>query len=628
MRTEIHDRQLTITALDAELAKNLSPNNELRSQKAGRLYAKVGPRHANGTSRSRLIYQAGGANYLRSSINLTLRERRVFHVDRMCKDIMGAARPSSEQRADEPNRYLVRHAMDMARIIRMADCPAARPLGFEAALEMTTEHWPHLSGLDRKGVDTWWAKAVAGKLAASRQEATLAVNSKTQALPEGNSEDGIHKNLFERKGTPETTPPQPSPVSNGIPQSAAAAQRQEQVQWHGRSPEQAAKDHKHGPQPNGAVPQGASPIGLWVDTSVGQTRASSIQVSSTASGPSVPATRHAAPSRTITVPSRPKGEGSTPEARRAFTRAQGHLNDILNGVDAAGLTGFIKREEAPHLLSLIRQRTDALTESASLPRDAQGQAQYSQAWLRLARFCGEACSDEGAGAHAFTRTEVMQLPLNHRLNMLEMLNVAAAKLGKVPAKSKASSPAELHATLHQQRGLMGAFTDAELLPPADEVRAKALKAKLQTITQRNPGGALTAASAQAVADAHREIYAATQAGVQVIAVPDLDEPFVLSSDLRTLQFSTAPRPAGEQPAAVLRALVAQLTRGYQAQLVQAWRNGALTDQDERFNLSLILTACQPRAVAQELLDSELDGPLSPSALTRHANLHAVMACGQ
>lgn len=631
MRTEIRDRQTDILTLNTDLQGHAAPGDELRSQKAGRLYAKSGPRHTDGKSRSRLTYQTAGAAYLGESVRMALRARRVQHVDCLCKSVMAAARPEHERRQDEPNRYQVRHARAMAQIIQMAECEAARPLGFEAALGLATAHWTHLSGLEAAGASKWWADQVSEELATARQDPNKRSDPQAQSLADPSPCGAPDEASFERKhnrAQPQLTPPPPPGAST---QSAAAALREGPVVWHDRSPADShgAAEHKYGPKPSAVVPPIGSRTGLWVNTGAGQPEARPISTSAVSSSASMFATTLPGPGRASTDPvvlHPTPAKNAERAAERAAQRARGYLDDLLSGVYSADyLVESIRREDLPHLMPLMRQRADTLMAASATRRDAKAQVQDWQDWHSLARFCGEACADDGMGAHAFTRAQVLQFPLKQRLNMLATLD------GPQPARREAGQgmtvlqARDLMANLQQQQGLMSAFTDAELLPPSDEVRAKALKARLQAIQQRSPGAALTADGVREVVQAHREVYALTGKPLNVVASPSLKAPFAFSEDRRTLQVSCAPRPAHERPDTVMRQLLTELARDYQHQLLQQMNDETLKEEDDRFMLAVILMACQPRLVDVELLSSGVDRPLPDSALTRHAALHAAQA---
>lgn len=606
MRTEIHDRQVDITALATQLASAASPGSELRQQKAGVLYAKSGPRHTDGKSRSRLIYQAGGAQYLGRSICLSLRQRHVQHVDALCKAVMDAARPSQDRRADEPDRYLVRHARVMARIIQMAECPGARPLGFEAALNRAIKNWPVLSGLDDKAAGQWWADAVRSHAAPARQD--------PEALPDAKAVRDLPKLPKLPQLTPMATP------------SSASALRETPVLWHAPAHDEGGADSKHGPKGSATAGQaGPRKDLLWVDTEAGKPIQRPISTTAVSSRPSLFATTqpplHRRSPDSVVFHASPQKD-----AERAARRAEGYLDDLLSGVFGADyLLESVRRDDLPYLVPLMRKRMDSLMASAALRRDAKAQAQDWQAWHSLARFCGEACTDEGAGAHAFTRAQVLQFPLKHRLNLLAALDGPDPGRRQEGKDLTALAARDKMMQIQQQHGLMSAFTEAELLPPSDEVRAKAFKARLQAIGQQSPGATLTVGMARAVAQAHRDAYQVTGQPLNIVASPALDKPFEFSEDRRTLRISTAPRPAAERPAAVLRQLVAELTRDYQQQLIRQMNDETLQESDDRFMLAVILLACQPRAIDVEVLSGGMDRALPASALSRHAALHATLA---
>lgn len=243
MRIEIKDHPVDIVTLKTDLAVMSDPGSELRSHKAGRLYVKTGPRHATGVSRSRLAYQAGGANYLDASVSQALRTRGVRHLDFICKNIMDAARPERDRKTAEPDRYLVGHARAMASIIALAEYPAARPLGFEAAVEMAAANWADLSTLDQAGVRQWWERAVRAQLEAARTADQLeqdtsvkgAKDAKSQPKAGASTDEGLEPAWFERKYLPASARPVPRPASVDVPQSAAQAQREAQqayILWH------------------------------------------------------------------------------------------------------------------------------------------------------------------------------------------------------------------------------------------------------------------------------------------------------------------------------------------------------------------------------------------------------------
>ncbi len=596
MRIAIQDRPVSLTTLSTDLAAITDPNCELRSHKAGRLYAKSGARHAHGRSRSRLAYQAGGAEYLSRSVSQSLRERGVTHVVALCKSIMDAARPESERNADEPQRYRVRHARAMARILEAAQRPEAQPLGFESAVQMAATHWPVLSALDDTGARQWWGLAVRAQLATARKAELKAGDAKAHPRAASGPDDVLTPSSFDRKGPPAAPvrlqPPQPLSLAQ---KSAAQAQREAQTLWH-NAPDVAPAERKHGPG-------GRSPKQVIV---------------------------HPSPLKVAeSTPERTTRQAAEAAAARAATRAQGFLDTLVRGDLAVdGLLAGLRPQDVPPLMPRLRQQADALLVSAATPRDAKAQARDRQAWSRLGQFCGEASIDDGAGAQAFTRRHVMQLPLNQRLNMLEALVDDVAQSQRPGRQGQAvQDPQATRVLLQQLHGLMSAFTDAELLPTSDEVRVKAMKAQLQAIAQRSPGAAWTPALAEEIVKAQQALYPARAKALDVKASATLAQPFVFSEDRATLYVSTAPRPAAEQTREVTHQLLIELARDYQRHLVREFSLERLKEPDDRYMLAVTLINCRPPAVDMELLGSGFDRALPASAPTRHAALHARLALG-
>ncbi len=602
MRTEIHDRQLDITALHTHLADIADPNSELRSHKVGRLYAKSGPRHAAGRSRSRLAYQAAGAEYLDRSVTLALRERKVKNAVYVCKSIMAAARPEPDRAADEPHRYRVRHARAMAQIIALAERPAARPLGFEAAALMAAEHWPHLSRLDDTGVRQWWEAAVRDQLAAARDADPKLADAKSQSAVVPGEGDALNAGWFERKDQPARLDPVPSSASNIAEQSAAQAQREVQTLWHPRPATEAPEERKHGP----AAGRNASPTSVMV---------------------------HSPPLKAVATPpereASASGRGADRAAALGAAKAQGFMDSLLHSdLQVSGLVASLSAKDLPHLMPLLRKQADALTASADTPRNAKTQAQEQQAWIRLSQFCGEACIDDAAGEHAFTRAQVLQFPLNQRLNMLEaVVDEIARSQSPGPKRTGPQAFQDTKALICQLHGLMNAFSDKELLPPGDSVRVKAMRAQLQAILKSDPGAGFTPALASEVVKLHREVYSVDGKAVKVQSSPTLKQPFAFSPDRSTLHVSTAPRPASETTADVTRQLLVELARNYQQHLVRALSLDRLPASDDRYMLAVTLINCKPPAIDMELLGSGFDRSLPESAPTRHAALHARLALG-
>lgn len=597
MRTELTASQTNIVALATELDLHASPGSELRLESKGRLYAKSGKRHTDGKSKSRLTYQERGAAFLREGVRQSLRERGVTHLQSAVLDIMAAARPWADERANEPHRYLVRHGQDMAHIIQFADQLVNRGLEFEPALERVIGDWANLSRLEapqrQKRLDELAIRAVP----AGVQGADTKHVSKRPPLATAGIES-LQGAQFERKSVAETPRLTRPDAAESRPQSAAQAARdaareavrREEVQWHAsasafdnRGPGLPAiePERKHGPRgKEGAVP-GITP----------------------------------SPTGAVVI-------HASPDSKRMTERAGRRLNDILEGgVGADYLVEQIGRDEVPHLAPLMHKKARALMDAQGTVRDSKAQVADWQAWRNLARFCGEACIDDGAGAHAFTRADVLKFPLEQRLNMLAALDDAHPLRRGSAGSEPAADQAQRLAILQQSQGLSSAFSDKELLPPSDEVRANALKARLHAISANHPGAAFSADMAQAVIQAHHEAYQLTGKPLEVVRQSGQAAAFLLSEDRRTLHVSAAPRPADESPAEVVRQLVVALSRTYQVQLVERMNNGALEETDDRFMLAAILQTSQGQQADVELLASTRR-QMPAGAPSRHARLHA------
>lgn len=598
MRTELTASQTNIIALGTELELYAAPGSELRLESKGRLYAKSGKRHTQGRSRSRLAYQERGAAFLREGIRQSLRARGVVHVQTAALNVMAVARPKADERPLEPHRYTVRHGRDMSHIIQLADQLATRGMTFESALARVVEDWGHMGRLDvvqRQCRLDALVPREEGQAPTGIDRKHVAQVSK-EAMADLFAETPLDGSHFERKATVVKMRPKPAVGVEEQPQSAAQAareaarlaQQQAGVQWHASAfdnlrvlPPSGPAERKHGPQHR----EGVSP-------------------------PMTPS-----PTSAVVI-------HASPDSKRLEARAGRRLDDILQGVAGADyLVERVQRDEVPHLVTLMQKKAATLLASQGTARDSKAQVADWQVWRNLARFCGQACLDDGAGAHAFTRADVLKLPLEHRLNMLAALDGAHALQRVLPSSEPATDATQVLATFEQAHGLASAFSDKELLPPGDEVRANALKARLHAISDARPGAPFCAETAAAVIQAHHDAYQLTGKPVAVVLAKDQAAPFTLSSDRRTLQVSAQPRPADEAPAAIVHRLVAELTRNYQQQLVERMNSGSLDEADDRFMLAALLQASGSQQADAELLASRpLQLPVG--ARSRHAQLHA------
>lgn len=568
MRTTITLTQQDIVSVYTELLKEPGANAmELRLEKAGRLYAKSGKRHDDGKSNSRLTYQERGAAYLRESVRMALRTRKVAHIDDVCADIMLAARPASTVSKDEPNRYLGAHAGAMADMVTLADSLAGQGVEITAATLWAARAWKESKNglnLNQKSKMLDEARQM---IAARRKEAGRpSIASPVFHLAEPPS--FIRAGEFKSKSTASTP-------ANG---KVLAREARRPVEWHHASP-----SGKQG------VVHGAGQIDR----------------------------KHTQP---VPVPPAPVVDPII------MKQAARHRDNILAGIDPNAILGLVTHEQKPHLIRLLVEHGQKLSRQTDQDKDAAAQDETWRNWRNLGRFCGQACLDASAGAQAFGAADVLEIPLEHRVKMLVALSARRAALAQKPGGTSPVAASMPQSILEQHLGLMTAFRREELLPPSDRQRAAELGKRVNQILERQPGQALSPAMVMDIVKAHQEVYGLVKPMPTLAIDSELATPFEMSTDRRTLHVAK-PRPGAAAPAVqVTRDLLGELSRIYQRELIHRLDTGALAVDDDRTTTALILAACDaPPVPVEHLLDREIELPRG--ALTLHAQAQAAAALG-
>lgn len=592
MRTTITQTQQDIVSVCTELLKEPgSKTMELRAQKAGRLYAKSGKRHADGKSRSRLTYQDRGAAYLRESVCIALRTRKVARVDDVCVDIMLAARPAHTVRKEEPNRYLGAHAHAMAEIVTLADSLTRLGLEITSATLWAARAWKD------------------SKNGLSLNQQSKLLDEARQMIATGPKEAGrssIAQPMFHlgeppasiRPGEFKSRPTASTPANGKV----FAREATGPVEWHGSSPfdkqrgihEAASVDRKHTQPVNGDEPLSPTVIHLN-PLSSSATRSSSQDPVSMAPAPVI-----------------------DPIILKQVAR---HRDSIVAGMDPNAILGLVTHEQKPHLIRMLVEFGQKLTRQTDQDKDMASQDETWRIWRNLGRFCGQACLDTSAGAQAFGAADVLKFPLEHRVKMLVALSARRAVLTHKPETGSPVADSLSHAILEQHHGLMTAFRREELLPPSDVRRAERLSRRVNEILERQPGQALSPGMVIDIVKAHHEAYGLATPIPTISINASLATPFEMSQDRKTLHIAKSLASAGSPAAQVARDLLVELSRSYQRDLTSQLDKAALAADDDRLTVALILAACDAPAVPVERLP-DLPIALPKGALTLHAQAHA------
>lgn len=597
MRTTITLTQQDIVSVYTELQKEAGAGSmELRVEKAGRLYAKSGKRHDDGKSNRRLTYQERGAAYLRESVRMALRDRKVTHIDDVCADIMRAARPASAVSKDEPNRYLGAHACAMAEMVTLADSLAGQGLEITAATLWVARAWKESKNglnLNQKSKMLDEARQV---VAARRQKAGRpSIASPVFHLAEPPS--------FIRAGEFKSRPTASTPANGKV----LAREATRPVEWHSASPSgrqgiahgPVQIDRKHMQPVNGSEPLSPTIIHL--------NPASSPATRSSSQDP-VPVTHPSVVDPTL------------------LKQAARHRDNIVAGVDPNAILGLVTHAQKPHLIRMLVELGQKLSSQTDQDKDAATRDETWRIWRNLGRFCGQACLDASAGAQPFGVADVLVLPLEHRVKMLVALSARRAVLAQKPGGASPVADAWPQSILEQHHGLMTAFRRDELLPPSDRQRAARLGGRVNQILERQPGQALSPAMVKDIVKAHHEVYGLASPMPTLAIDAELTTPFEMSTDRRTLHVAK-PQPDSAAPATqVARDLLVELSRSYQQELTHRLDTATLSVDDDRTTVALILAACDaPPVPVEQLLDREF--ALPKGALTLHVQAHAAGALG-